>query len=95
VQLHGLVHVNTPLHALQQTATYVHSTAWRVCDMPHINKPTHCFLLLCVQELSALMSSKASRDDMRAVLGRAVGLALEAYRGSAGDADSSGASRTR
>ncbi|WIA42243.1 hypothetical protein OEZ86_008260 [Tetradesmus obliquus] len=48
-----------------------------------------------LQELSALMSSKASRDDMRAVLGRAVGLALEAYRGSIGDKDASGASRTR
>ncbi|WIA21789.1 hypothetical protein OEZ85_004173 [Tetradesmus obliquus] len=48
-----------------------------------------------LQELSALMSSKASRDDMRAVLGRAVGLALEAYRGSMGDRDASGASRTR
>jgi hypothetical protein len=41
------------------------------------------------------MSSKASRDDMRVVLGRAVGLALEAYRGSCGDKDCSGASRTR
>jgi hypothetical protein len=61
----------------------------------HISKLTACWLLLRVQELSVRMSSKASRDDMRAVLGRAVGLALEAYRGSAADADSSGASRTR
>lgn len=41
------------------------------------------------------MVSKANKDDMRAVLGRAVELALEAYRSSVGDADSSGASRTR
>lgn len=41
------------------------------------------------------MVSKASKDDMRAVLARAVELALGAYRASVGDADSTGASKTR
>lgn len=54
-----------------------------------------CLLFACLQELSLLMVSKASKDDMKAVLGRAVDLALEAYRSCMEHGDGSGASRSR
>ena len=49
-----------------------------------------------MQELSALMRGRASQEDMRSVVKRAVGLALQAHRESGGlDGDGAAASRSR
>ena len=60
--------------------------------------PVVLWCVVCgLQELSALMRHRASQEDMRSVVSRAVGLALQAHRDSSQlcEGDAAAASRSR